>query len=209
MSLGRHPKKPIADALKAVAREGLEVVEIHRGAAMNTYEFTFVVDHRLNEDEVDGLFDRADDVTPEREQARTLLGFDRQATSLAEALVSALRDVEAAGLIVGSVRSEDLVTLKEIAARTRRSYESVRLLAAGKRGPGGFPGPMSSAGWTLYSWAQVRPWFAHHAPASSIDQDPLTLEHDRLIAAADYLVRARALMRGDHLADGLAALVSA
>jgi hypothetical protein len=26
--LGRHPKKPIADALKAVAREGLEVVEI-------------------------------------------------------------------------------------------------------------------------------------------------------------------------------------
>src|SRR5674476_1612514 len=110
---------------------------------MKTYEFTFVVDHRLSEDEVDGLFDRADDVTPEREQARTLLGFDRQATSLAEALVSALRDVESAGLIVGSVRSEDLVTLKEIAARTRRSYESVRLLAAGKRGPGGFPGPMS------------------------------------------------------------------
>ena len=31
VSLGRHPKKPIADALKAVAREGLEVVEIHRG----------------------------------------------------------------------------------------------------------------------------------------------------------------------------------
>jgi len=87
--------------------------------------------------------------------------------------------VEAAGLIVGSVRSEDLVTLKEIAARTRRSYES------------------------------VRPWFALHAPASPVDQDPLTLEHDRLIAAADHLVRARALMRGDHLADGLTALVSA
>jgi hypothetical protein len=116
---------------------------------MSTYEFTFVVDHRLSEDEVDGLFDGADDVTPEREQARTLLGFDREATSLAGALVSALRDVEAAGLTVGSVRSEDLVTLKEIAARTRRSYESVRLLAAGKRGPGGFPSPMSSAGWTL------------------------------------------------------------
>ena len=91
---------------------------------MNTFEFTFVVDHRLSEDEVDGLFDRADDVTPEREQARTLLGFDRQATSLADALVSALRDVEAAGLTVGSVRSEDLVTLKEIAARTGRSYET-------------------------------------------------------------------------------------
>jgi len=102
---------------------------------------------------VDALVDWADDVTPEHEQGRTLLGFDREATSLAEALVSALRDVEAAGLVVGSVRSEDLVTLKEIASRTGRTYESVRLLAAGKRGPGGFPGPMSSAGWTLYSWA--------------------------------------------------------
>jgi len=148
-------------------------------------------------------------VTPEREQGRTLLGFDREAASLAEALVSALRDVEAAGLVVDSVRSEDLVTLKEIAARTGRTYESTRLLAAGKRGPGGFPGPMSSAGWTLYSWAQVRPWFARHAPASALDRELLTVEHDRLIAAADHLVRARALIRGDDLADGLAALISA
>ena len=176
---------------------------------MDAYEFTFVVDHRLSEEEIDGLFDRADDVTPEREQGRTLLGFDRTASSLAEALVSALQDVEAAGLIVGSLLSEDLVTLREIGARTGRSYESVRLLAAGKRGAGGFPGPMSSAGWTLYSWAQVRPWFSQNAPGSSLDKELLTTEHDRLIAAADHLVRARALMQGDHLADGLAALLSA
>jgi hypothetical protein len=45
---------------------------------MDTYEFTFVVDHRLSEDEVDGLLDQVDDVTPEREQSRTLLGFDRR-----------------------------------------------------------------------------------------------------------------------------------
>jgi hypothetical protein len=31
VSGGRHPKKPIAGALRAVARDGLEVVEIHRG----------------------------------------------------------------------------------------------------------------------------------------------------------------------------------
>jgi len=31
VSGGRHPKQPIAAALKAVAREGLEVLEIHRG----------------------------------------------------------------------------------------------------------------------------------------------------------------------------------
>jgi len=176
---------------------------------MSTHEFTFVIDHRVSEQEIDALFDRAEDVTPEREQARTLLGFDREAPSLAHALVSALQDVEAAGLRAGSVLSEDLVTLKEVAARTGRTYESVRLLAAGKRGPGGFPVPMSAAGWSLYSWAQVQPWFAQHFPSAVTDQALGAGEYERLIAAADHLVRARVLMRGDHLADGLTALVSA
>jgi hypothetical protein len=31
VSRGRHPKKPIADALADVARPGLDVEEIHRG----------------------------------------------------------------------------------------------------------------------------------------------------------------------------------
>lgn len=85
----------------------------------------------------------------------------------------------------------------------------VRLLATGQRGPGGFPSAMSSGGWTLYSWAQVRPWFVNHATDSLVDGERLQVEHDRRIAAADHLMQARALMRGDHLADGLAALLSA
>ncbi len=50
---------------------------------MNFHEFTFVIDHRLSDDEIDELFDRLDDVTPEREKVRTLLGFDRAGESLA------------------------------------------------------------------------------------------------------------------------------
>jgi len=176
---------------------------------VKTYEFTYVIDHRLSDDEIDALFEQVDDVTPELEQARTLLGFDRAAKSLAEALVSALRDVESANLVVNSVCSEDLVTIREIAARTERSYESVRLLAAGRRGPGGFPGPMSSDGWTLYSWSHVRQWFAVHYPTGEQNGGTPTLEHDRLIAAADHLVRARALMRGDDQAAGLERLLAA
>lgn len=42
-----------------------------------------------------------------------------------------------------------------------------------------------------------------------LDQETETFESDRLIAAADHLVRARALMRGVDLAAGLAALVAA
>ncbi|MDQ3326837.1 MAG: hypothetical protein M3529_14315 [Actinomycetota bacterium] len=64
-------------------------------------------------------------------------------------------------------------------------------------------------GWTLYSWVQVRDWFVRHYPASDLDRVLLSVEHDRLIAAADHLVRARALMRGDDLATGLAALIPA
>jgi len=79
---------------------------------MGTYEFAFVVDHRLSGDERDTVLHRADDVTAEREHHRTLPGFDRDAETLAQAL----EDVEAAGLRVGSVRNKDLVTPREIAA---------------------------------------------------------------------------------------------
>lgn len=38
--------------------------------AVTTYVFTYVIDHQLSGDEIDALFDRVDDVTPERVQAR-------------------------------------------------------------------------------------------------------------------------------------------
>jgi hypothetical protein len=177
---------------------------------MITFTFTLLVDHELGDDELESLFERADDVTPELGRGRTLLGFDRAAESLAAALVSALVDVEAVGLTARGLQSDDMVTLKEIAARTGRSYESARLLAAGRRGPGGFPAPLSADGWAIYSWSEVRSWFQQHLPSSLATGDsPVELEFDRLIAAADHLVRARALMRGDARAAGLAALVAA
>lgn len=50
---------------------------------------------------------------------------------------------------------------------------------------------------------------ARHYPSADLDRELLTLEYDRLIAAADHLVRARALLAGADLADDLAALVAA
>jgi len=176
---------------------------------MGTSGFTFIVDHVLSEGELAALLGGVDGVVVERERGRTLLVFDREAPELAEALVRALRDVERAGLVVGSVRNDDLVTLRQIAARTGRTYESARLLASGERGRGGFPGPMSSQGWALYSWALVRPWFARQVRASTPDPEPRAVDRDRLIAAADHLVRARALMRGHDWAGRLADLVCA
>lgn len=164
---------------------------------MQTYEFDFVLDRAPSDDEQDRLYEvGGDDASVEFNPVANTgtVHFDREAASLAEALVSALRTLEAAGLRAVAVASEDLVTLKEIAVRTGRTYEGVRLLAAGKRGPGGFPVPLSTGGWSLYSWTQVAGWFARvfegAAPAMPSD-------YDRTIAAADHLVRARALIGRD------------
>lgn len=165
------------------------------------HEFGFILDRLATDEELDALFEAGcDDATPETRSGTTVLAFARATEHLSVALVSALRNVESAGLQVTAVESEDLVSLKEIADRTGRGYESVRLLARGGRGPGGFPPPMSTAGWTLYSWATVARWFA--------DNYGLDPEYDRILAAADLLVRARAILRGDAEAAELSKLVA-
>src|SRR6266496_399390 len=75
--------------------------------------------------------------------------------SLPAAIIAAVRQIERLGIAVTGVQSTDLVSLRDIAARTGRSYESVRKLAHGQRGPGGFPAPLSTGQWALYSWAEI------------------------------------------------------
>jgi hypothetical protein len=84
-----------------------------------------------------------------------------------------------------------------------RTYESVRLLAAGKRGPGGFPAPLSTGQWALYSWAEVSAWFAIHYGTASAGV------YDRTLVAADHLIHARRIMAGDKHRDEMLKLVVA
>ena len=59
------------------------------------------------------------------------------------------------------VDPDDLVTLSGIASRVGRTHESVRLLAAGKRGPGTFPVAAGKLeGKTrVWRWHEVVSWF--------------------------------------------------
>jgi hypothetical protein len=52
------------------------------------------------------------------------------------------------------------VTMLDIACRARCTREAVRLWAAGKRGPGGFPAPSwtSPGGERFWSWPEVAAW---------------------------------------------------
>jgi hypothetical protein len=77
-----------------------------------------------------------------------------------QAIVSAIGDVEAAGISVTGV-TEDLVVNDEIAQRAKVTPAAARYWVSGDRGPGGFPDPVvKRQRASLYSWAQVSAWLS-------------------------------------------------
>jgi hypothetical protein len=130
-------------------------------AKMATYEFTLRLDREVNESQADALYGVFDDGSIVTGDGGTEIEFTREAPGWVEAIVSAIRDIESIpGLRVTGAGQEDLVSLLDIAHRARRSREAVRLWAAGKRGPGGFPAPawQSPSGERFWSWPEVARW---------------------------------------------------
>ncbi|MGO1594322.1 MAG: hypothetical protein ACTHW1_08580 [Ancrocorticia sp.] len=157
---------------------------------MTLHEFTIYLDRQPTDEDLDTLFEAGfDDSQPEVGNGRGMIHVTREADTLANAILSAVDQAETSGFHVTGVEDEDLHSLKTLAERLGRSYESVRLLATGKRGPGGFPHPVGADGWTLYSWAAVADWATAHL-GEPINADP----RSRTIAAADHLLRARTLV---------------
>jgi hypothetical protein len=157
---------------------------------MALYDFTIILDRPLTDEDYDAIFEAGlDDSAPGINNGRGYIAVSRESDRLLTALTTALRDVASAGLTAVSILDEDMVTLTQIAERSGRTHESVRLLAAGKRGPGSFPAPISDGKPSLYSWAEVADWFAD---ALGVAVQP----HDsdaRLLTAANYMLRARAI----------------
>lgn len=169
------------------------------------HEFSLALDRLPDEDEYDLLFEAGcDDGSPETRGKAAVVHFDREAPSLTHALVTAIRDVEHAGFVVQAVETDDLVSLRTIADRLGRSYESLRLLATGQRGPGSFPPPMSGDGWSLYSWTQVIDWSAKHLYMRDAVNN-FAIE----ITAANHVVRARNMLREPEERAEFAQLLSA
>lgn len=133
---------------------------------MPEYEFTLVFHGALDDDAVDALFEAGcDDATVGEVDGVGYADFVREAPSFGDALRSAIEQVESVqGVTVSRVEPDDLVTLSEIAQRLGRSRESVRLLAAGERGTGDFPPPVShlKARTRLWRWSEVAAWAQRH-----------------------------------------------
>lgn len=133
---------------------------------MPVHQFTLVVEGPDLQDDafIDRLFEAGcDDAAAGRVDGVQYVDFDREAASYDEAVLSAVADIERiGGFQVIRVADEGLVSMADIARRTGRTRESVRLLTAGARGPGGFPAPVTDprSRYRLWRWSDVARWFA-------------------------------------------------
>jgi hypothetical protein len=134
---------------------------------MNSYTFIlrFLSVQRSAEELSIQIYERIEDASlmgPDGDGS-FLLEFDRRATSLPRALTAALHELlrvlpEA---IVLRIEDDDLATMADIAKRSGRTPESIRLLVNGRRGPGGFPPAAGrlDARTKVWRWADVAHWF--------------------------------------------------
>jgi hypothetical protein len=130
--------------------------------------------------------------------------FDRDAYSFSEALASAIHDVTSAipGVQVVRIEPDHLVTLAAIAERSGLSREYIRLLSTSKRGPGGFPAPVTYADHKtrLWHWPDVARWLTeNHTAKVKVDAHAADLVA-ALNAAFDLREHARHLQDENDLA---------
>jgi hypothetical protein len=166
---------------------------------MTTYEFTLHLDREVTEDEADALYGAFDDGSILTGDGGTTIDFTREAPSWAKAIGTAIRDIEAAvpGLRVTGAGQEDVVSALEIAQRTGRSREAVRLWATGQRGPGNFPAPawQSPGGERFWHWADVARW-ARDRMNLAVEVVPDEIRQaDELLKARQAMAEAQQILR--------------
>jgi hypothetical protein len=158
---------------------------------MSDFNFTLII-HGDVEPRLDDLFEAGcDDATFGSVDGTWYAEFDRSAPALLDAVASSIAAIESIpGLSVVRVEPDDLVTAAEIAARLGRSRESVRLLIAGERGPGGFPAPVSHVRtrYKLWRWSDVAAWLSR-------EDDQHVVRQARLVAATNAALELRSNLR--------------
>jgi hypothetical protein len=173
---------------------------------MTLQQFGLVVDRSVDRAAQEALAERCGDVTIERVRDRPgiLISFDRDAPTMIDAIVSAVRDLDAVGLPAARVRDDDdLVTLAVIAERVGRSREAVRLWSVGRTGPGGFPSPVDSGlSVAYYRWSQVAPWLRDRMGMPVPDPEPI-------LAAVNLALQLRAMAPRVSRMDAVRALIAA
>ncbi|MFF3853033.1 helix-turn-helix transcriptional regulator [Micromonospora sp. NPDC002575] len=156
---------------------------------MTTHVFTLVLDRQPTDDELDTLCaEGCDDAAFGTENGLPIAEFDREASTMADAITSAVKTLDHAGLTALRVLDQDLVTLADIAGRIGQSRESVRRYATGDRGPGTFPPPINPAreGTMFYRWSEVRSWIQKNLKVEIPDSDPSLVVANLMLQARQH-----------------------
>ena len=131
---------------------------------MPMFHFTLIVDGPDLQDAfvIDSLFEAGcDDAMVGCSDGIQCVDFDREADDFAEALLTAVEDLERVqGVEVVRIADAGLASLSDMAERLGRTREGVRLLVTGARGPGGFPAPVTDprSRNRLWHWPDVVRW---------------------------------------------------
>lgn len=163
-----------------------EYVRVAQGRLPPLRQFVLVVDRLPDRAQLD-LLPGAPRLLREPGDAVVRIRFDWPARTVADAVVGAVREVEALGIRAVRVDARDWVTLQDIADRIGRSRETVRLWSLGRMGPGAFPPPLNLGRDTaFYSWAEVLAWLRARVGVSLPEEEPV-------LAVANLVLQARAL----------------
>ena len=132
---------------------------------MTTHTFTLIVEGPELQSQrlIDSVFEAGcDDALIGRSDGIQYADFDRDADTFEDAILGVIaepRSIE--GVRVARLADAGLVSMANIATRTGRTRESVRLLITGEQGPGGFPPPVTDprSRYRLWRTNEVDHWF--------------------------------------------------
>ncbi len=133
------------------------------------YDFALVLSgvSELTAEVEDSLYKAGcNDATLSMSYGRLWMEFSRKATTLKDAILSAIRDVHKAGINADVLQVDEcnLVTQSEIARRIERSRQQVHQYITGQRGPGAFPPPVCHLReeTPLWQWCAVSFWLCEN-----------------------------------------------
>lgn len=137
---------------------------------METYEFTVIATGLDPSDEnFEARFYDAgcDDALISFQKGHILVDFSREAESLESAIGSAVENCRSAGAIVERVEPDPLVSLSEIATRSKMSRAAMTNYFKGHRSEG-FPAPKAkvTTASPLWDWSDVSLWLYRHDKVS-------------------------------------------
>lgn len=156
----------------AIAKSNRKMSASKVNAKTQEYQFTFILDYPggIDAELEDALYEAGcDDALLYQQTGILHLEFTREASSLKEAVSSAMRAIRSARVAVelAGVEPGDIVTAAEMSRRLGISRQYARMLINGERGSGKFPLPIArpTPKMHLWSWQEVAHFAQRHLPA--------------------------------------------